>query len=47
MIVPGSTYWNIGFGAAKGEVEQDVESAKVITRFAENLAWLAHKIHST
>ncbi|MDD2237772.1 MAG: flavodoxin family protein [Kiritimatiellae bacterium] len=47
MIVPGSTYWNIGFGAAKGDVEQDTESAKVITRFAENLAWLAHKIHTT
>lgn len=46
MIVPGSTYWNIGFGAAKGDVQQDTESAKVITRFAENLAWLAHKIHA-
>ena len=23
MIVPGSSYWNIGIGRAKGEVEQD------------------------
>ena len=46
MIVPGSTYWNVGFGAAKGDVEQDAEAVKTIKRFAENLAWLAHKIHT-
>lgn len=46
MIVPGSTYWNVGFGAAKGEVEQDAEAAKTIKRFAENLAWLAEKTHT-
>ncbi len=46
MIVPGSTYWNVGFGAAKGEVEQDAEAIKTIKRFAENLAWLADKTHS-
>lgn len=46
MIVPGSTYWNVGFGAAKGDVDQDTEAAKTIKRFAENLAWLAHKIHT-
>ena len=25
MIVPGSSYWNIGFGLEKGDVERDEE----------------------
>jgi len=44
MIVPGSTYWNIGFGLAPGEVKEDEEALQTVTRFAENLAWLAKKI---
>jgi len=44
MIVPGSTYWNIGFGAEPGDVESDEEAVATVDRFAENLAWLAHKI---
>jgi len=45
MIVPGSTYWNVAFGRAIGEVADDKEGIDTVTRFAENLAWLAHKIH--
>ncbi|MCF7791084.1 MAG: flavodoxin family protein [Victivallales bacterium] len=44
MIVPGSSYWSIGFGGAKGEIEEDSEAIASVQRFAENLAWLAHKI---
>jgi multimeric flavodoxin WrbA len=43
MIVPGSTYWNIGFGAAEGEVDEDEEAIATVERFAENLAWLAKR----
>ncbi len=43
MIVPGSTYWNVGFGGAPGEVEGDEEALNTVTRFAQNLSWLAHK----
>lgn len=43
MIVPGSTYWNIAFGLQRGTVETDTEGVATITRFAENLAWLAEK----
>lgn len=45
MVVPGSTYWNVGFGLAPGEVNEDEEALQTVTRFAENLAWLAKKIH--
>jgi len=42
--MPGSTYWNIAFGLNKGEVSEDTEGIETVTRFAENLAWLAKKI---
>src|SRR5512146_260095 len=44
MIVPGSSYWNIGFGAGRGEVSEDSEALATVSRFAENLAWLAGKV---
>jgi len=44
MIVPGSSYWNIAFGAARGEVSEDREGLETVTRFAENLGWLAGKL---
>ncbi|MCX6345798.1 MAG: flavodoxin family protein [Armatimonadetes bacterium] len=44
MVVPGSSYWNIAFGRAEGEVENDTEALATIDRFAENLVWLAGKL---
>lgn len=44
FIVPGSSYWNIGFGKEKGDVQSDTEANTTIERFAENLAWLAGKL---
>lgn len=44
MILPGSTYWNIAIGRKPGEVNEDEEGLKTVDRFAENLAWLAHKL---
>jgi len=46
MIVPGSTYWNIGFGRVPGEVESDDEALATVDRFAENLAWLALSLNT-
>lgn len=43
MIVAGSTYWNIGIGVKRGDVSKDTEAKETLTRFAENLAWLAKK----
>jgi multimeric flavodoxin WrbA len=45
MVVPGSTYWNIAFGRAAGEAADDEEGLATIDRFAENLAWLASRLH--
>jgi len=44
MIVPGSSYWNIAFGRAVGEVENDAEGLATVDRFAENLLWLAERL---
>ena len=46
MIVPGSTYWNIGFGREKGEIQSDKEGIETIKNFAQKLAWLAKKINT-
>lgn len=44
MIVPGSSYWNIGFGREKGEVEGDEESRRTMADLGQNMAWLLKKI---
>ena len=44
MIVPGSSYWNIGFGRLQGEVSEDAEGIETVRHFADNLLWLANKI---
>jgi multimeric flavodoxin WrbA len=43
MIVPGSSYWNIGIGRAKGEVEQDEEGLETMRDLGKNMAWLLKK----
>lgn len=43
MIVPGSTYWNVGFGREPGDVENDVEGLETMKNLGENIAWLLKK----
>ena len=45
MIVPGSSYWNIGFGGPKGEVEKDEEGMKTMETLGQNMAWLLRKLN--
>ena len=45
MIVPGSIYWNMGFGREKGEVEKDEEGIRTMKALGQNMAWLLKKIH--
>jgi len=45
MIVPGSTYWNMGFGMDKGDVENDAEGINTMKVLGKNMAWLLKKIH--
>ena len=44
MIVPGSTYWNVAFGRAPGEVENDKEGMETVRNFAANVAWTLGKL---
>jgi len=46
MIVPGSIYWNMGIGRAKGDVEQDEEGLQTMETLAQNMAWLLKKINT-
>jgi len=45
MIVPGSSYWNMGFGREKGEVEKDEEGIRTMKVLGQNMAWLLKKLH--
>ena len=46
MIVPGSIYWNMAIGRAKGEVEQDEEGLKTMQTLGQNIAWLLKKLNA-
>ena len=46
MIVPGSTYWNMGFGLEKGSVEKDEEGISTMKALGENMAWLLKKLYT-
>ncbi len=43
MIVPGSSYWNIGLGGAPGEVEDDAEALRTMDTLGRNMAWLLER----
>jgi len=45
MIVPGSIYWNMGFGLEKEEVKDDDEGVNTMKVLGENMAWLLKKIN--
>lgn len=40
MIVPGSSYWNLGVGGAPGAVEEDAEGLATMDELGRNIAWL-------
>lgn len=45
MIVPGSSYWNLGIGRGAGEVEADAEGVRTMETLAENMFWLLQKVN--
>jgi multimeric flavodoxin WrbA len=45
MIIPGSSYWNIGLGLAEGDVEKDQEGMRTAKVLGQNMAWLMKKIN--
>ena len=44
MIVPGSSYWNLGVGREPGEVSSDAEGMRTMVDLGRNMAWLMKKI---
>lgn len=44
MIVPGSSYWNLGIGRDKGAVEEDEEGMRTMAVLGQNMAWLLGKL---
>lgn len=46
MIIPGSSYWNMGFGLEKGDAEQDDEGLQTMAALGRNMAWLLKKIQA-
>ena len=45
MIIPGSSYWNIGIGREIGEVENDAEGIRTMQTLGLNMGWLLKKLH--
>jgi multimeric flavodoxin WrbA len=44
MIVPGSSYWNVGIGLGPGEVKEDKEGLATMKTLGTNMAWLMKKL---
>jgi multimeric flavodoxin WrbA len=44
MIVPGSSYWNIGIGRDPGDVAKDEEGMVTMRTLGQNMAWLLKKL---
>lgn len=44
MIIPGSSYWNMGMGLAEGDVEKDEEGIRTMQTLGQNMAWLLKKL---
>lgn len=44
MVVPGSSYWNLGIGLQPGEIQNDEEGIKTFENLGKNMAWLLKKL---
>jgi multimeric flavodoxin WrbA len=44
MLVPGSTYWNMGYGLNKGDVLQDAEALANMEHLGKAVDWLGKAI---
>jgi len=44
MIIPGSSYWNMGIGREPGEVKNDAEGIQTMKILGQNMAWLLKKL---
>ena len=44
MIIPGSSYWNVGIGGEEGDVRKDEEGLRTMRVLGENMAWLLARV---
>ena len=44
MIMPGSSYWNIGIGRDVGDVLKDTEGLQTMKDLGQNMAWLLKRL---
>lgn len=47
MLIAGSTYWNMVYGMAPGEVFPDEEGVRNMHNLGQNMAWLLQTIKKT
>ena len=45
MVVPGSSYWNVGIGLERGDVKEDAEGLRTMRVLGENMAWVMKKLY--
>ena len=45
MIIPGSSYWNIGMGLDEGDVGREDEGIRTMHTLGQNMAWLLKKLN--
>jgi len=45
MIVPGSSYWNVGIGRLPGDVNLDEEGLQTMETLGKNMAWVMKKLY--
>jgi len=45
MVIPGSVYWNMGFGLEKGDVSSDAEGLETMRTLGQNMAWVMQNLH--
>jgi multimeric flavodoxin WrbA len=46
MIVPGSSYWNVGQGLDRGDVASDSEGLQTMQTLGRNMAWLMQRLRT-
>ncbi len=44
MVVPGSTYWNVGHALHEGDILHDQEAMTTLDDLARNIGWLADRL---
>jgi hypothetical protein len=45
MIIPGSSYWNLGIGLNPGDILKDKEGIATFKDLGKNMAWLLKKLY--